>query len=68
MSITRSPSKIPPIMEADDLAPWIAACSAELRTIRHTDLTISGYIDCARHFAACLAVNNIGLDEVDDRS
>jgi integrase/recombinase XerD len=68
MSISRSPSKIPPKMEAGDLAPWVAAFSAELVALRHTDLTISGYIDCARHFAAWLAVNKRGLDEVDDRT
>jgi len=55
-------------MEAGDLTPWVAAFSAELKALRHTDLTINGYIDCARHFSAWLAVNDIGLDEVNDRT
>jgi hypothetical protein len=42
MSITRSPSKIPPKMEVGDLAPWVAAFSVELGTLRHTDPAISG--------------------------
>ena len=36
-------SKIPPIMEAGDLAPWVAAFAAELASLRHTSLTIGGY-------------------------
>ena len=66
MSITGIPSKVPPKMEAGDLAPWGAAFATELRSLRHTDLTIGGYTDCARHFAAWLASNAIGLDKVDD--
>jgi integrase/recombinase XerD len=66
MSIARLPSKIPSKMEAGDLAPWVAAFSADLRALRHTDLTTRGYTDCGRHFAAWLAFNNIGLDNVDD--
>jgi integrase/recombinase XerD len=59
-------SKIPPIMEAGDLAPWVAAFAAELESLRHTSLTIGGYTACARHFAAWLTSDNIGLDEVGD--
>ena len=59
-------SKIPPTMEAGDLAPWVAAFAAELDSLRHTSLTIGGYTACARHFAAWLTSNNIGIDEVGD--
>jgi integrase/recombinase XerD len=68
MSMTGTPSKIPPKMEARDLAPWIAELSAELGVLRHTGLTIRGYTDSARHFAAWLACNDIKLDNVDDRT
>ena len=60
-------SKIPAQMEAGELAPWVAAFATELGSLRHTALTVLGYTDCARHFGAWLAVNSIGLDEVDDR-
>jgi integrase/recombinase XerD len=68
MNVTRLPSKIPPKMEAGDLAPLVAAFSAELGTLRHSRLTIRGYDDGARHFAAWLAFNKIGLDEVGDQT
>jgi site-specific recombinase XerD len=68
MNVTRLPSKIPAKMEAGDLAPLIAAFSAELGTLRHSRLTIKGYDDGARHFAAWLAFNKIGLDEVGDET
>ena len=68
MNVTRLPSKIPAKMEAGDLAPWIASFSAELGTLRHSRLTIRGYDDGARHFAAWLAFNKIGLDEVGDQT
>ena len=60
-------SKIPAKMEAGELAPWVAAFATELGSLRHTALTVIGYTDCARHFAAWLAFNKIGLDEVGDR-
>lgn len=66
MNIIKRSSEVPPVMEAGDLAPWVTAFAAELGSLRHTDLTIRGYTDCARHFAAWLTSNNIGLDEVAD--
>ena len=68
MSKTGIPSKIPPQMEAGELAPWVVSFGAELGSLRHTDLTIRGYVDCARHFAAWLALNSIGIGAVDDRT
>jgi integrase/recombinase XerD len=62
------PSKIPAQMEAGELAPWVASFATELESLRHTALTVVGYTDCARHFGAWLAVNSIGLEEVDDRT
>jgi site-specific recombinase XerD len=55
-------------MEAGDLAPSITAFSAELGTLCHSRLTIKGYDDCARHFAAWLAFTKIGLDEVGEQT
>ena len=68
MNVTRLPSKIPARMEAGDLAPSITAFSAELGTLCHSRLTIKGYDDCARHFAAWLAFTKIGLDEVGEQT
>ena len=66
MNIVGRLPEVPRIMEAGDLAPWVAAFAAELGSQRHTDLTIGGYTACARHFAAWRTINNIGLDEVND--
>lgn len=68
MNIVGRLPKVPRIMEAGDLAPWVAAFAAELGSQRHTALTISGYTACARHFAAWRTINNIGLDEVNDEA
>ncbi|WP_413992453.1 tyrosine-type recombinase/integrase [Labrys okinawensis] len=68
MSSVERPARVPRTMEGGDLAPWVAAFASELGALSHTPLTIGGYTDCARHFAAWLAFNNIGLDEVSDES
>jgi integrase/recombinase XerD len=68
MNIVGRLPEVPRIMEAGDLAPWVAAFAAELGSQRHTDLTIGGYTACARHFAAWRTINNIGLDEINDRA
>ncbi len=68
MGMTGIPSRTPPKMEAGDLAPLVAEFSAALGLLRHTGLTMRGYTDCARHFAAWLASNAISLDNVDDQT
>ena len=52
MNIVGRLPEVPRIMEAGELAPWVAEFAAELGWKRHTDLTIGGYTACARHFAA----------------
>ena len=44
-------------MDAGDLARFIAF-AAELETLRHSRLTITGYTDFARHLAAWLCKVN----------
>lgn len=68
MNIVERSARAPRTMEAGDLAPWVAAFADELRSLGHTDLTVGNYADCARHFAAWLAIDNIGLDDVGDGS
>lgn len=68
MNIVERPARASRTMEAGGLAPWVAAFAGELGSLGHTSLTIGGYTDCARHFAAWLAFNNIELDEVGDGS
>jgi site-specific recombinase XerD len=68
MNIVERPARAPRTMEAGDLAPWVAAFADELRSLGHTALTVGGYTDCARHFAAWLTIDNIGLDDVGDGS
>ncbi len=66
MNIIERLPKVPRTMEAGDLGPLVTAFAAELASLRHTDLTISGYTSCARHFAAWRTINNIDLDDVND--
>lgn len=68
MNIVERPARAPRTMEAGDLAPWVAAFADELGSLGHTALTVGGYTDCARHFAAWLAIDNIGLGDVGDGS
>jgi integrase/recombinase XerD len=68
MNVVGRLPEVPRIMEAGELAPWVAEFAAELGSKRHTDLTIGGYTACARHFAAWRTINNIGLDELNDRA
>ena len=66
-TVVRS-AKVPRAMEAGELTSWVTAFANELGALGYTPLTVSGYIDCARHFSAWLAVDNIGLDEISDES
>ena len=68
MNIVERTTRTPRTMEAGDLAPWVATFADELGSLGHTPLTVRGYTDCARHFAAWIAIANIGLDEVSDGS
>jgi hypothetical protein len=55
--MSRSPkilSRVPTVMDASDLARSIALCAAELEALSHSRLTLSNYIDPARHLAAWL--------------
>jgi hypothetical protein len=70
MVITTSKSpKLDP-MDAGFLAPLIAEFESSLDTLAHSSLTVRGYTDSARHFAAwfCdagLQLGNIGKGTVD---
>ncbi|MER8672288.1 integrase, partial [Mesorhizobium sp. M1156] len=66
MNTIERPAKTPRTMEAGELSPWITTFANELASLGHAPLTIRGYIDCARHFAAWLAINNIELGEIGD--
>ena len=59
------------LMDAGFLAPWIVECACSLEALAHSDLTIRGYTDSARHFAAwvCdagLQLDGLGKEAVDD--
>ena len=64
-TIERS-TKAPRTMEAGELTPWVTAFANELGSLGYTALTVGGYIDCARHFGAWLASNNIEFNEIGD--
>ncbi|WP_082749037.1 tyrosine-type recombinase/integrase [Sphingobium sp. TKS] len=66
MNINERPTTAPRIMDAGELTPWVAVFADELGSPRHTPLTIRCYIDCARHFAAWLVIENVELSEVGD--
>lgn len=58
------------LMDAGFLAPWIAEFACSLEALAHSDLTIRGYTDSARHFSAwvCdagLQLGSLGKEAVD---
>ena len=44
MNVVGRLPEVPRIMEAGELAPWVAEFATELGSNRHTDLTIGGYM------------------------
>jgi len=52
-------------MEAGFLAPLIADFEEALRSLDHTSLTVSGYTDSARHFAAWACETGLHLGDID---
>ncbi len=68
MNIIERPAKPPRTMEAGDLAPWVTVFADELVSLGHAPLTVVGYTNSARHFAAWLTIDNIELGEVGDGS
>jgi hypothetical protein len=67
MNVTRCQSKISAKMEAGDLAPWIAAFSAELGTLRHSYLTFAA-MTMALAISPRGSFNKIGLNEIGDQT
>jgi site-specific recombinase XerD len=70
MVITKRKSPKPGPMDAGFLTPLIAEFGTSLGALGHSRLTISGYTDSARHFAAWvldagLQLEEIGKDKVD---
>jgi len=64
MTIPKTTSAKMGSMDAGYLAPLIADFEAALRSLGHTSLTISGYADSARHFAAWACERRLRLDDV----
>ena len=52
------------LMDAGFLTPWISEFACSLRTLAHSDLTIRGYTDSARHFAAWVHDAGLQLDGI----
>lgn len=50
------------LMDAGFLAPWITEFACTLEALAHSDLTIRGYTDSARHFAAWAREVGLQLD------
>jgi site-specific recombinase XerD len=68
MVITRG--KVPKLgrMDAGFLAPLIAEFAGSLEALAYSDLTISGYTDSARHFAAWACNAGLSLEDLDRRA
>ena len=64
MVITKGKPK-PVLMGAGFLAPLIAEFGSSLEALAHSGLTIRGYTDSARHFAAWICHADLQLDDVD---
>ena len=56
----KSPKQV--LMDAGFLAPWIAEFASSLKALAHSDLTIGGYTDSGRHFAAWVCETGLKLD------
>jgi len=57
---TKAPKRV--LMDAGFLAPWIAEFASSLKALAHSDLTIGGYVDSGRHFAAWVCETGLKLD------
>ena len=64
MTIPKTKSAKRGPMDAGYLAPLIVDFEAALRSLGHTSLTITGYADSARHFAAWACERDLRLDDV----
>lgn len=51
------------LMDAGFLAPWVTEFGANLEALAHCSLTIRGYTDSARHFAAWICDAGLQLDD-----
>jgi hypothetical protein len=52
------------LMDAGFLAPLIAEFASSLKALAHSDLTIGGYTDSGRHFAASVCETGLKLDDL----
>jgi len=57
----RTPGRQLQCMEADEA---VAQFVCQLQSLGHTELTVSGYHDCARHFVRWLAQSAVAIDAV----
>jgi site-specific recombinase XerD len=64
MVITEGKSQKRELMDAGFLAPWIAEFGSSLEALEHSSLTVRGYTDSARHFAAWICHTGLQLDEI----
>ena len=64
MIITKGKPPKPRLMDAGFLAPLIAEFGSSLEALAHSSLTIRGYTDSARHFAAWISDAGLQLDDV----
>lgn len=65
ISSTKISARVPPVMDAGDLAPLIVGYATELEALGHTKLTVCNYRDPARHFAAWLRQTEVALVDID---
>ncbi len=52
------------LMVAGFLTPWIAEFACSLKALAHSDLTIRGYTDSARHLAVWISDAGLQLDGI----
>jgi hypothetical protein len=64
MVITEGKSQKRELMDAGFLAPWIAEFGSSLHALEHSRLTVRGYTDSARHFAAWICHTGLQLDDI----
>ncbi len=65
MNVIKRQAPAPRTMDAGELTPWVNQFAEELTLLRYSPLTIQGYTDCARHFAAWLAIEKVELGFID---
>ena len=68
MVITERKSPKLDLMDAGFLAPLIAEFGASLEALAHSSLTVRGYADSARHYAAWICDAGLQLDDIGEET